>query len=117
MPQLAPRFHVYRPTGLAHNFAFFNPKMQGVLQGGAYFAGGAPEGVGFGGQAARHRAYVAERCAERLPLVWQAARMRLLLDDDLNALTWHPSCTTHAPPPKPAARSMPLPPLHAVTVS
>ena len=72
---LAPNFHVYRPTGLAKNFAFFNPPLTGTMRGAHYgAASAAPQALAFGGQ---------------------TSRFRLALEDDLNTCRYHASCTTH----------------------
>ena len=71
---LAPNFHVYRPTGLAKNFAFFNPPLTGTMRGAHYgAASAAPQALAFGGQ---------------------TSRFRLALEDDLNTCRYH----TRAPP-------------------
>ena len=72
---LAPNFHVYRPTGLAKNFAFFNPPLTGTMRGAHYgAASAAPQALAFGGQ---------------------TSRFRLALEDDLNTCRYHTSCTTY----------------------
>ena len=72
---LAPNFHVYRPTGLAKNFAFFNPPLTGTMRGAHYgAASAAPQALAFGGQ---------------------TSRFRLALEDDLNTRRYHASCTTY----------------------
>jgi len=79
---LAPRFHVYRPTAIAKNYVLYNPPQQGALRTEVYLHGGSdapPELVGFGGQ---------------------TARLRMSLEDDLNQLRWHRSCTTYAMHPR-----------------
>ena len=82
---LRPTLHVYRPTGVAKNYVLYNPPTTGALRTETYLRGGssaAAECVGFGGQ---------------------AVRMRLSLEDDMNALRWHRSCTTYAAHPHPDA--------------
>ena len=74
---LAPRFHVYRTTGIASNCVRFSPHATGQLRGGAY-SSSSEDVLGFGGQ---------------------PARMRLSFEEDLNTLRWHTSCTTYATHP------------------
>jgi hypothetical protein len=80
---LAPHFHLFRPVGISKNFALFHPPQTGVLATEAYLSrsgagGSVPEVLGFGGQ---------------------TARFRLSLEDDMNILRWHRSCTTYAAHP------------------
>ena len=78
---LQPHFHIYRPTNISKNFILFNPPQTGALSSESYFRKGSdavPEVIGFGGQ---------------------TARLRLGLEDDLNTLRWHHSCTTYAAHP------------------
>jgi len=75
---LAPTFHVYRPTGLAKNFALYNPPQKGQLATTSYLSRSSgppvPEVLGFGGQ---------------------TARFRMVLEDDMKVLRWHASDTTY----------------------
>lgn len=75
---LLPHFHVYRPTTISKNYVLYNPPQTGVLATESYLKGktaSAPEVIGFGGQ---------------------TARLRLSLEEDLNVLRWHHSCTTYS---------------------
>ena len=83
--ELAPKFHVYRPTGIGHNYAYFNPPQTGALKASTYLSASsaAPEGIGFGGQ---------------------LARMRLGVTDDLGVATWHNMDTTYLSHPQLAGR-------------
>ena len=83
---LAPAFHVYRPTAISSNYAFFNPPATGQLRGATYPDGRLPEVVGFGGQ---------------------PVRLRLSLEDDLNQLRWHHSCTSFARHPEEGVGDLP----------
>ena len=81
---LAPTFHVYRPTGLAKNFALYNPPHKGQLATTSYLSRSSgppvPEVLGFGGQ---------------------AVRFRMVLEDDMKVLRWHASDTTYGSHPTP----------------
>ena len=81
---LAPTFHVYRPTGLAKNFALYNPPQKGQLATTSYLSKSSgppvPEVLGFGGQ---------------------TARFRMVLEDDMKVLRWHASDTTYGAHPAP----------------
>ena len=81
---LAPTFHVYRPTGLAKNFALYNPPQKGQLATTSYLSRSSgppvPEVLGFGGQ---------------------TARFRMVLEDDMKVLRWHASDTTYGAHPAP----------------
>mmetsp|Transcript_5106 Transcript_5106/g.16807 ORF Transcript_5106/g.16807 Transcript_5106/m.16807 type:complete len:474 (+) Transcript_5106:73-1494(+) len=74
--QLAPAFHVHRPTGISRNFAFFNLPADRAATFRARGGAQLPEGVAFGGQ---------------------IGTFRLRLDDDLSRLSWLHSDTTYAP--------------------
>lgn len=82
---LTPTFHVFRATNISKNFVLYNPPQTGTLASTAYFkakdTASAPEVLGFGGQ---------------------LARLRLSLEEDMNVLRWHHSCTTYAAHPEAA---------------
>ena len=70
---------MYRPTSLRQNYVLYNPPQAGTLATTSYFqksaSDAAPEVLAFGGQ---------------------TLRFRMALEDDLNSLRWHHSCTTYA---------------------
>ena len=75
---------MYRPTGLAKNFALYNPPQKGQLATTSYLSKSSgppvPEVLGFGGQ---------------------TARFRMVLEDDMKVLRWHASDTTYGAHPAP----------------
>lgn len=75
---LAPTFHVYRASHIASNYCLFSPHTTGQLRGGSYMTS-HPDVLGFGGQ---------------------MERLRLSLEEDLNTLRYHKSCTSYASHPK-----------------